>query len=837
MTILQTRRVPHPAPTSQATAMTSTTSRPAPARSLAWRLAAVLSLAVLAACGSPEEKQARYLEQAVAYYKEGNDAKAMVELRNVLQINSKNADAYYYLGLVHERAQRWPQAFAAYREAVDERPGFVEANLKLGSVGLLANQTDAVEKAVANLDKAAPDNPEAMTLKGAWLLRKQQPQAALDLARKVLAADAGNEKAAAVATGAFKALGQPDEALRFLDQRLAATPSMASLWLMKIALLQDEKQGAEVRATFEGMIKQFPDDRNYRLAYADFLRTQNDLPAAERVIRDTVARFPADQKTTALLVQLVYQAHGADAAEAELKTQIARNPDDRSLPFMLAELYTQNRKNDEARAVLDAVAGDAKAPAESVQDAQAGLAQIALAENRLDDAKALADKVVAANPEHRGANLVNGTVALKQGKLDEALRSTRTALRREPTWAPGLQLLAQIHIQRGETDLAIDTLNQLLAQTPDDLGATRTLAGLLTRRGDLDTAAKSWSSILERQPDDPQALQARAQIYLQQKNWSGAEGDVNRLLQQPKTQTLGMLLAGDMMIARQNFAQSRDWYTKAMAAAPDSPAPLLGMVRSYVGEKNVDGAVAFLRAQKDKRPDDAFVDNLLGQTLAQAGRYDEAATSFGQAIRLNPTWVAPRMQLAATLSTAGRPAEAATALAQADQAIPNNIDIISGRAAAELAAGQPLKALDLFERVVALAPDNEIAINNVAALTADHAADDPKRLQHAIDLAARFRTSSNPLFLDTLGWLYYRKGDFPVAVTFLDRAVILDGKRQDLRYHLGMALAKSGQTERARSELAKALSGSPDFDGVDDAKATLSDLERQATTGARAGNG
>jgi cytochrome c-type biogenesis protein CcmH/NrfG len=38
--------------------------------------------------------------------------KARVELRNVLQIEPKNADAYYLLGLIEDEQQNWQSAFA-----------------------------------------------------------------------------------------------------------------------------------------------------------------------------------------------------------------------------------------------------------------------------------------------------------------------------------------------------------------------------------------------------------------------------------------------------------------------------------------------------------------------------------------------------------------------------------------------------------------------------------------------------------------------------------------------------------------------------------------------------
>jgi len=69
-------------------------------------------------------------------------------------------------------------------------------------------------------------------------------------------------------------------------------------------------------------------------------------------------------------------------------------------------------------------------------------------------------------------------------------------------------------------------------------------------------------------------------------------------------------------------------------------------------------------------------------------------------------------------------------------------------------------------------------------------------------------------FVDTLGWIYYKKGLNAVAVEQLQKAVALDevgAKNANVnpspvyRYHLGMALKAKGDNAGAKRELALAL--------------------------------
>ena len=68
-------------------------------------LLAATALVVLAACSSPEERAQQHFERAIEHVEAGDDAKAMVEFRNVLQIEPKNAEVLYQLGRLHTRAE------------------------------------------------------------------------------------------------------------------------------------------------------------------------------------------------------------------------------------------------------------------------------------------------------------------------------------------------------------------------------------------------------------------------------------------------------------------------------------------------------------------------------------------------------------------------------------------------------------------------------------------------------------------------------------------------------------------------------------------------------------
>jgi tetratricopeptide (TPR) repeat protein len=78
--------------------------------------------------------------------------------------------------------------------------------------------------------------------------------------------------------------------------------------------------------------------------------------------------------------------------------------------------------------------------------------------------------------------------------------------------------------------------------------------------------------------------------------------------------------------------------------------------------------------------------------------------------------------------------------------------------------------------------------------------------------------------MDTLGWIYYLKGQYPSAISELQKAAALDPQNPVVQYHLAMAYYKNNQAKEARDFLNKALKIDKDFEGSDEAKRILETL-------------
>jgi tetratricopeptide (TPR) repeat protein len=123
--------------------------------------------------------------------------------------------------------------------------------------------------------------------------------------------------------------------------------------------------------------------------------------------------------------------------------------------------------------------------------------------------------------------------------------------------------------------------------------------------------------------------------------------------------------------------------------------------------------------------------------------------------------------------------------------------------------GNVREAKRRYTELLSLEPRAVLAANNLAWIYAD----EKQNLDFALDLAER-ATEQIPDYAeawDTLGWVYQQKQLPVLAVAPFEKAVGQEPGNATFHYHLGMALAGSGDRERARESLQMALKLQPSF--------------------------
>jgi tetratricopeptide (TPR) repeat protein len=129
-----------------------------------------------------------------------------------------------------------------------------------------------------------------------------------------------------------------------------------------------------------------------------------------------------------------------------------------------------------------------------------------------------------------------------------------------------------------------------------------------------------------------------------------------------------------------------------------------------------------------------------------------------------------------------------------------------------------------YRKVVETDSHNAQALNNLAYLLLEHANNPDEALKYA-QKAAELQPE-DAYVSDTLGWVFYRKGSYDMAIKHLESAL----RAQNLvipKYHLAMAYAKTGDLVRGRALLRTALKMNPNLPEAKEARELLEQAQAQ----------
>jgi tetratricopeptide (TPR) repeat protein len=252
---------------------------------------------------------------------------------------------------------------------------------------------------------------------------------------------------------------------------------------------------------------------------------------------------------------------------------------------------------------------------------------------------------------------------------------------------------------------------------------------------------------------------------------------------------------------------------------------------SYLRELhgNVDGAVAAMRQAADSpalAPENtAYVRTLLGNLLVYAGRPDEAADAYEQALAVVPDHAAAIAGLGRLAIGRGDLDEAIRRFEQASAILPLPEYVIALGEAKEASGDRAgaAESYDLARAETQLFVAGGVDVDlELALFEADHG--DPAK---AIDLAeAAYRSRRTVRTADVLGWAYHRVGRDEEASRLAAEALHLGSKDPLLLYHAGLIANATGDVASARVDLAESIALDPGFSptGAAVARQTLAEI-------------
>jgi tetratricopeptide (TPR) repeat protein len=256
---------------------------------------------------------------------------------------------------------------------------------------------------------------------------------------------------------------------------------------------------------------------------------------------------------------------------------------------------------------------------------------------------------------------------------------------------------------------------------------------------------------------------------------------------------------------------------------PNHEALLRALVEYQVDANRTIAALTAVDRALAVEPDTASLHELRGGVLLRLARTDAAKNAFQAALALDADDARARSGLAQVAFAQGDAKRAIALYDEAAQVSGDDVAPVYAAGQVALASGDASGARRRLETVIRRDPDHAGARNDLAWMLAQSGED----LERALELATRaHEIDPNPDITDTLGYVHLQRGESALAIERFEQALAKRPTSQSMRYRLGLALAQSGDRERAIATLRKALDQGP-FPETEAAQRELAQLERQ----------
>ena len=786
-------------------------------------LGAVLAVglvATLAGCSDPARKEAKYIKSGIALFEKGDYSKARLEFRNAARIKPTDPEVRYRLGLVDEAEGDLRNAFVNFRRAEEQDGHFRPALMKVAQYLLGANKLEEVDKRLDVLVADAPDAPEVRALKAALLLRRKDFEASEREAKFALDKDPGNPAAASVLTGLYVAEGKPERAGQVLESAIARHPRNVSLHQLQVTLYKRLNDLDRLEGAYRALFPLQPANALYRLDLARLLKKAGHSDRAEAVLREGVAAAPDELAMKSQLVAFLNEEHGLESAEKEIKGYIQADPKRDAFYFWLADLYLKHREDDRAVALLQQVASSQRYEAPGLT-ARASIARINLGRGQTAQAERLIADVLDKNPTNPDALFLRATIAFERGHYQAVVADLRTILRDHPKTRNVYPLLGEALARQGRVDLAVETLSQLMALDPTNLAARVRLAQMQHLNRNSTRAMEELDTASTLDPQYPVAWETKARIAIDLKDWATADAAIARLAKLRGQKLTAVFLAGVVRAGTGKPDEGIKDFVQVIDADPNAPLAehaMTALVKAYAGKGQLDSAARYLAGLAVASP---IGHTILGDAYLLVKKPDLAAEQYERALVDDPKRPEPYVARARLDLANGKPDRAIELLQRGSAAVPADLRMPMMLADLQAARGRFKEAEALYDDLLTRDPSLDTVANNLAEMIADHFADSPAALDKARRLSERFIASDNPLFLDTLAWVYVKLEQKDQALPILERISAIPGIPAQIHYHYAKALLLKGDNEKARAELEAAVKTAVPYSGLDDARKLL----------------
>ena len=711
----------------------------------------------------------------------------------VISKNPQSFEAWKLKGDLLRYAKNQPtEALAAYRKSVEIRPDFLAGQASAVTLLLQQNNLPDAASQIDQLKKVAPNQPQTKFLEANLAYQQKDMKAARELTQQVLKAAPNNVQGLQLAGAIELQLNSPLQAEVYLNKALQAAPNLPLARRLLVMTYLRSGQATKALDTLKpGLVGDNIDPGLYAVAGEVYLQN-NDVKKAEEYFTKATLQDPKNARNRTSLALTHMLSGQVDSAFGELQN-ISASDSGITADMALISAHLRRQELDKALKAIDALEkkqadkplaanlrgrvllakrdlpGARKSFERALQidpmffPAVASLAGLDLADKKPQDAKARFDAVLAKDPKNTQALLAQAELAARTGASKEEVGQLITnAVSANPTDAAPRLLLIDLHLRNKDVKLATSAAQDAVATLPNSPELLDALGRTQLAAGEFNQSIASFNKLAGMQPLSPQPYLRLADVHMANKDKAAAAASLR----------------------------------KALDIKPDLQAAQRGTILLDMDGKNISGALATAKTMQKQGPKDSVGYVLEGDINASQKNWGAAANAYQTGLK-QASSAELAVKLHSVLLAAGKANEAEkfSATWQKDQ--PQDAVFLLYLSDSAINRKDYAGAEKLYTRVTQLQPNNAVAFNNLAWVTARLNKDGAIALaEKAISLQP-----NQPAFMDTLAELLSDKGDYTKALEVQTKVVTLQPENPIFKLNLAKIHIKGGKKDLAKTQL------------------------------------
>lgn len=671
------------------------------------------------------------------------------------------------------------EAKATYEKVLEIKPYNVEALRALGNIAY--SQENDFKTASTYYKKVLEIEPKDMTaliIVGTAAALQDELEEAQQYLSRAIQQNPGFVGPYLRLGNILEAKDRVEAAFKIYRQILIANPTNTQAQFYFSAAVKKLKGEEGVLTAYKELADEFPNAPDIQLLYAQQLLLRNKLDEAETVLKRTLELSPG--KLPAVLAQgeLLLKRKDLKAAEELFQRLLALEPNNANLYTQIAKLLIEQKQWELAIKYLEQAY---KLQPEN-NEIFVTLFESYYRQDQLDKAEEMLNHALEFSKNKEALYGLLGVLLRVQGKLTEALPAFEKAISLKPDNLDYYLQVISIHLQLNQLDKA-----EAVANTAEEIFTKDksqdfyyNLAVVYEQWGLYDRAIELLEKVLKNDAQNLQAYTSLAHVYNLKREYSKAIETIKRARENlgSKADTPEFyLMEGGTYLEQRNYAQAVDTFKSSLNKDPKNLLCMTQLISAYIYWRKYSQAETALKMAKER----FGIDNrellfLEAQLYTQQKKFEKAESILRELLKSEP----------------------------------DSVEILYKLAGVHYEAREYEKAIQIFEKILSLDPIHVDALNSLGYTLAVMGRD-LDRAERYIRKALNFKPYAGYI-TDSLGWVYFMRGDYEKARELIERAYHLELPDPEILEHLGDIAEKFSNREQAINYWQQALELVPDND-------------------------